>query len=923
MRFSRAILGLWAIAAAAHTEESPPSHPRRYRRDEVSGPQPEKSGGGVVGNGHYIVEFDAKTDVSAAVNALGKEDGIDVVKVFDNGLFRGCTIKAPKSTVDSIQDKAVVAKAWQSRRLTLGEPLVQRLGGEPQLSNYSVHDMTGVDKLHKANIKGKGAIVGVIDSGINYRHKALGGGFGKGFKVVGGHDFAGQTTWPKAGEVKIPDEDPDDANGHGTHVAGIIAGQSEFFTGVAPEASLYAYKVLSPSLSTDDETLIEAMLRAYDDGVDIISISIGSMNGWADNPWALVADRIVEQGVLVIIAAGNNGGPGAFAADSGSAGVNVVSVASTEPDVIPLLNFKSTLTLPGRASEERWIPYRSHFDWYPAKVKGWPVWPVSLDALDDEACAPLPADTPDLSEVVVLVRRGTCDFTTKQAFLKEHNATHIIVYTNERPLVQPGVQESNPNMAMIPAEDGKAVIDVLKAGGKVTFDFDVRPDLHTTSISNAIRPGLASTFTSVGPGNDLALKSDISAPGSTILSTYLGDGYAILSGTSMATPYIAGVAALYVGQFGGRAKQDKSWAKKLAMRIISSGEPIGWDDPYSGSGLFDALAPVAQVGTGLVNASKVLGQDTSLSFTRFALNDTRHFSRYHKVDITNTGTRPITYTFSQQDYGGLAAVRTASPARIADASDLLANPLKLSPRVSFPRAGFTVNPGQTRTAQFNFAPVAEGAAAAPEALPVYSGRIIIKGSNGDELCVPYLGLAADLKRDVGVMFERTAGVPLIVSGPANASIETKASFTFSQDAARPDFPRLSMRSFFGTRELRWDIFESSWRERQWAYPPREGKAGFVGSVAAWSFVGSDLIFEPDSDDLWEIYRFPLVNVPRTMSNKLTSEFSWFGELGNGTRIAPGRYRMRVASLRPFGNRAASDNWDVFETPEIEVLPLSK
>lgn len=114
-----------------------------------------------------------KTDVSAAVNALGKEDGIDVVKVFDNGLFRGCTIKAPKSTVDSIQDKAVVAKAWQSRRLTLGEPLVQRLGGEPQLSNYSVHDMTGVDKLHKANIKGKGAIVGVIDSGINYRHKAV------------------------------------------------------------------------------------------------------------------------------------------------------------------------------------------------------------------------------------------------------------------------------------------------------------------------------------------------------------------------------------------------------------------------------------------------------------------------------------------------------------------------------------------------------------------------------------------------------------------------------------------------------------------------------------------------------------------------------------------------------------------------------
>ncbi|KAG7126932.1 hypothetical protein HYQ44_000652 [Verticillium longisporum] len=294
-----------------------------------------------------------------------------------------------------------------------------------------------------------------------------------------------------------------------------------------------------------------------------------------------------------------------------------------------------------------------------------------------------------------------------------------------------------------------------------------------------------------------------------------------------------------------------------------------------------------------------------------------------RVDITNTGTRPITYTFSQQDYGGLAAVHTAPPARIAYTSELLANPLKLSPRISFPGAGFTVNPGQTRTAQFNFSPLAEGAAAAPEALPVYSGRIVIKGSNGDELCVPYLGLAADLKRDVGVMFERTAGVPLIVSGAANVSIETKANFTFSQDAARPDFPRLSMRSLFGTRELRWDIFEASWRERQWAYPPRQGQAGFVGSVAAWSFIGGDLMFTPDSDAAWEIFRFPLINVPRTMSNILPSEFSWFGELGNGTQIAPGRYRMRVASLRPFGNRAAADNWDVFETPEIEVLPLRK
>ncbi|EGY23427.1 serin endopeptidase [Verticillium dahliae VdLs.17] len=853
--------------STAQAERTPRSHSRRYRRNDMPEPQPKQDGDGVLGDGHFIIEFVANTDVSAVVDALSKENGVDIVKVFDHGIFQGCTINAPKTTIDLIQDRAVVAKAWQARKVTFGKPQAQHLGGEPQLSNYSNHHMTGVDKLHRANIKGKGAKIIIIDTGINYRHKALGGGIGKGFKVAGGYDFVGQTLWPKAGVLKVPSEDPDDQFGHGTHVAGIIAGQSEVFTGV--DASLYAYKVFTSIDFTNDDTIIEAMLRAYDDGVDIITMSLGSQNGWCDSAKSLVASRMVEQGVLVINSAGNDGLFGAFATSTGAAGANVVSVASVEPDVIALFMFKSTLTLPGGKPEDRWIPYTSLFDWYPASVKGWPVWPVSLDALDDEACAPLPADTPDLSKVVVLVRRGTCDFSVKQANLKDFNATHVIVYNNEKPLIPPWTDYSDPNIAMIPAEDGKAIIDVLKPGGNVTFDFDYRPDVHTTAAPNKDHQGLTSLYTSFGPDNDLAVKSDISAPGSLILSTYLGDGYAILSGTSMAAPYIAGVAALYVGQFGGRASHDVGWAKSLAMRIISSGEPIAWD---GGS-----------------------------------------FSGVHQE----------TFASVAQDYGGLATVSTTSPVHVAGIEELITSPLKLSPQVTFPSTGFTVKPGQTRTAKINFGPPADSAVAAPASLPVYSGRIVIKGSNGDVLGVPYLGLAANLKRDVGDMLERTAGVPLIVSGAANVSIETKAKFTFNQDAASPDFPHMTVSNFFATREMRWDIFDLSWHERRWVYPPQEGQAGFVGSVSAWSYSDATYIPDPQFDDFWTPVKFPLVNVPRTDWNTPALEFMWYGALGNGTQIAPGWYQMRVAALRPFGNPKSADNWDVFKTPKIEVLPLKK
>lgn len=99
--------------------------------------------------------------------------------------------------------------------------------------------------------------------------------------MAGGWDFVGDSDWPVSGE-REPDEDPMDQQGHGTHVAGIAAGNLGWFKGVAPEATILAYKVFTTSGLTDEEILIDAFLQAFEDGADVITASIGWPYNWSN-----------------------------------------------------------------------------------------------------------------------------------------------------------------------------------------------------------------------------------------------------------------------------------------------------------------------------------------------------------------------------------------------------------------------------------------------------------------------------------------------------------------------------------------------------------------------------------------------------------------------------------------------------------------
>ncbi|KAG8937483.1 hypothetical protein FRC00_005015 [Tulasnella sp. 408] len=142
------------------------------------------------------------------------------------------------------------------------------------LDSFAPHVMTGVDKLHAEGIFGKGIRVAVIDTGVDYLHPALGGGFGPGFKVSHGTDLVGDEY--DGSNDPVPDDDPMDCGGHGTH--GLVS----------------------------DDVTIAAMLRANEDRHDIISMSVGDGRvGWSEGAVARVASRIAASGVVVIVSAAN------------------------------------------------------------------------------------------------------------------------------------------------------------------------------------------------------------------------------------------------------------------------------------------------------------------------------------------------------------------------------------------------------------------------------------------------------------------------------------------------------------------------------------------------------------------------------------------------------------------------------------------
>ncbi|KAI9166406.1 Minor extracellular protease vpr [Paramyrothecium foliicola] len=871
----------------------------------------------------FIIEVKEGTNVDALAKKLDLNDDVKILKTFDSDVFKGLTIETDGLNLDTLTEVSGVEQAWPATFIELA-PLegTRELGQISDAANYSIHSWTGVDKAHAAGIRGQGVKVAVVDTGVDYNHPALGGGFGPGFKVSGG------LAWPiKNG---VPDEDPMDQRGHGTHVAGIIAGKTDWFTGVAPDAEILAYKVFTSQSGTYDSFLIDAFIRAYEDGADIITSSIGSGGGWSNGPWATVASRIAEQGVVVTIAASNDGSQGAFYANSGSSGKEVLAIASAKAGTLAAKPFELISTINGKTTRVK-TAYR--YNYYPWEIKDWPIYPLFKDnTTDRQACTPqdIPANTPDLSDKIVLVRRGGCDILDQEFNLRANNVSYIMFYNNNSTRPDDPMSWLSGPKALVEKGVGENILDIIKAGGKVTTDFAKYKDVDWyVGIHNAVgnRP---SEFTSWGGLYDMDLKPDVSAPGGEILSSWPNNAWRVASGTSMACPYAAGVAALYISKFGGRSVQGNQIARLFANRVKGSASAMPWSIVDSVTVVDTGFwAPTIQAGNGLLNAWKVLNYTSTLSTTKFNLNDTANFVGRQSVEITNKGTKEVTYKFSLQPAAGVEA-SAADGVGLAPLSQL--QPIKMVPNVRFPSGTFKVKAGETKRAEFVF-DYPRGLNATRQ--PLYSGKILIDSSIGEQLSVAYFGAAYSLKDQYKKLF--IAGTPYIRSQGLDLSVKSKYvtyltdedSFTFDTRIDGPtksDYPKIWASFIFGCDELRWDIYESGWTESRWSYPPVAGQNGYVGAATSFRDIQQYSWFDPAENDKENTIPFPIRALTRSvfvspLIGYSTHSFFWLGKLANGTYIAPGTYKMRIAALRPLGSREKSADWEVWQTPEIKVLPL--
>ena len=295
---------------------------------------------------------------------------------------------------------------------------------------YSALALTGADAAQsELGYTGAGVEVAVMDTGIDYDHPDLGGCFGPGCRVIKGWDFVGDAynaddTSPGYNPVPSPDPYPDDCNGHGTHVSGII-GANGTLTGVAPDVKFGAYRVFGCDGSTTDDIMLAAMERAYKDGMDVLNMSIGSAYEWPRSPTAVASSRLVKKGMVVVASIGNNGANGLYSAGAPGLGENVIGVASFDNTNVFLPYFEVNGAQVGYVT----MTFSPN---PPTSGMEEIVW-LGRGCVDsDPITAGLQTDPylGDPNGKVALVQRGACSFAEKAIRAIDAGATAVVVQNN-------------------------------------------------------------------------------------------------------------------------------------------------------------------------------------------------------------------------------------------------------------------------------------------------------------------------------------------------------------------------------------------------------------------------------------------------------------------------------------------------------------
>lgn len=553
---------------------------------------------------------------------------VKVTREYKNAI-NGVAMTLPGVAVQELIQSGVVKRIFKDYEVKVEPPVETKETKEtiqPKMAD-SIPQI-GVDKLHAENITGKEIKVGVLDTGVDYNHPDLKGAYKGGYDFVDNDADPMETTyedWIKAGKPTSPGYVY--YTNHGTHVAGTIAAQKKnnadyAVKGVAPDVDLYAYRVLGPWGGGNTAGILAGIDKAIADGMDVINMSLGAQTNDPLYATSVATNNAMLSGVVTVVAAGNAGPNEKTLGSPGTAALGISVGASDAAMSIP--------TFSASVSNEKFENMQLLGKDFPDKLEdfGGQSLPIVFAGLGK------PADFTgkDLNGKIALIQRGEITFDEKIKNAKSAGAKAVIVYNNADGQISAYLGEG---VGLIPSfRLSKADGERLKALGEVSFKFETLSNTKTEGDRLA-------DFSSRGPVNgNYDIKPDVVAPGVSVFSTapeYIndpqdginyGNAYVRLSGTSMASPHVAGTAALILQEHPEYTPFDV----KAALMNTS--------DDLNGKN------SVYEVGAGRIDAYQAVHTDTSIK----VLDKTKNIENGNIVEIDEqTGSIMFGRHFKQGD----------------------------------------------------------------------------------------------------------------------------------------------------------------------------------------------------------------------------------------------------------------------------------
>lgn len=553
---------------------------------------------------------------------------------------------------------------------------------------------------------GAGVKVGVIDTGIDPSHPFFdpaGFSYPAGFPKCDAADSTSHQpdtnckyVSPKvivakvfSNKAKVAGLDAKAVQEHGTHVAGTIAGVTgktavvhgvsiDDMSGIAPGAWLGNYNVFPGNVaSARSEDILNAVEAAVGDGMDVLNLSLGGGYRGNNDLLAMGLDAAAAAGVVVAVAAGNSG-PGPFTVESPGRARNVITVGASSNDHFvgqPISYGDGPTTIGAAVGDFPPLPDGT-FDLF-----------VSGDANGlSNACSGLPAAT--TSNQLVLVTRGGCTFSTKVRSAITAGYKGVIVRNSvagdpvamakdgagndDLPAVMVGMAEGDALRTAAPAQVTASATfsEFITANGDILAGFSSQ---GPTFVDEAVKPDLTSVGVNVLSSVPCSFAEDKNAPCG-------GEGtWAFFQGTSMATPHIAGSAAVLRGLHPDwTPAQIKSALVNTADLVVRNARDAA-----------TTVGPMAQGGgrENLTEAASatVFFDPVSVSFGK--IDASRNVPTSMSIAVTNTSGSSVTFHLEAWKFvpagGSLGSVYNGGSISTGDS------------RISFPST-FTVGPGETK-----------------------------------------------------------------------------------------------------------------------------------------------------------------------------------------------------------------------------------